>query len=195
MLLLHLIYLKKAIRSVNPLKVWKQIVLFVSLTLLSLLGVKTTSATPSQTTLQAQNCPYGGQPRPFAQVVTETDPLTIRSSPNGPVIGLVPKGWQVVTGDRDATGQWVKIGSEYSSSPQNLDGGGSRRGGMAFASAPDFRVGWVNRVYLKPLGNFCEKPLKIQRGELKGLSQERQVLIHEDWLQIADRIASKDSQK
>ncbi|MEG3953427.1 MULTISPECIES: hypothetical protein [unclassified Microcoleus] len=160
----------------------------MSLTLLSLLGIKTTLATPSQTTLQAQNCPYGGKPRPFAQVVTKTDPLTIRSSPDGPVIGLVPKGWQVVTGDRDATGQWVKIGGEYSPSPQNLSGG-------QFANAPDFRVGWVNRAYLKPLGNFCEKPLKIQRGELKGLSQERQVLIHEDWLQIADRIANKDSQK
>jgi hypothetical protein len=195
MVLLHFIYLKKAIRSVNPLKVWKQIVLFVSLTLLSLLGVKTTSATPSQTTLQAQNCSYGGKPRPFAQVVTETDPLTIRSSPDGPVIGLVPKGWQVVTGDLDATGQWVKIGSEYSSSPQNLDGGSRREGVAAFASAPDFRVGWVNRAYLKPLGNFCEKPLKIQRGEFKGLSEERQVLIHEDWLQIADRIASKNYQK
>lgn len=186
--------MKKTIGSVNLLKIWKQIALFVSLTLLSLLGIKTTFATPSQTTLQAQNCPYGGKPRPFAQVVTETDPLTIRSSPDGPVIGLVPKGWQVVTGDRDATGKWVKIGSEYSSSPQNLDGGDTRRG-RAFANAPEFRVGWVNRAYLKPLGNFCEKPLKIQRGELKGLSQERQVLIHEDWLQIADRIASKDSQK
>ena len=119
---------------------------------------------------------------------SKTDPLTIRSSPDGPVNGLVPKGWQVVTGDRDATGQWVKIGGEYSPSPQNLSGG-------QFANAPDFRVGWVNRAYLKPLGNFCEKPLKIQRGELKGLSQERQVLIHEDWLQIADRIASKNSQK
>lgn len=171
----------------NPLKVWKQIVLFVSLTLLSLLGVKTTTAAPSQTTLQAQNCSYGKKPRPFAQVVTETDPLTIRSSPDGPVIGLVPKGWQVVTGDRDATGQWVKIGGEYSPSPQNLSGG-------QFVNAPDFRVGWVNRAYLKPLGNFCEKPLKIQRGELKGLSEERQVLIHEDWLQIADRVASKKSQ-
>lgn len=188
MVLLHFIYLKKAIRSMNPLKVWKQIVLFVSLTLLSLLGVKTTTAAPSQTTLQAQNCSYGNKPLPFAQVVTETDPLTIRSSPDGPVIGLVPKGWQVVTGDRDATGQWVKIGGEYSPSPQNLSGG-------QFANAPDFRVGWVNRVYLKPLGNFCEKPLKIQRGELKGLSQKRQVLIHEDWLQIADRIAGKDYQK
>ena len=194
MVLLHFIYLKKAIRSVNPLKVCKQIALFVSLTLLSLLGVKTTSATPSQTTLQAQNCPYGGKPRPFAQVVTETDPLTIRSSPDGPVIGLVPKGWQVVTGDLDATGKWVKIGSEYSSSPQNLDGGGSRRGGGAFASAPDFRVGWVNRAYLKPLGNFCEKPLKIQRNNLRGLSGDRQVVIHEDWLQIAERIAQRDSQ-
>ncbi|MDF0556561.1 hypothetical protein [Kamptonema sp. UHCC 0994] len=178
----------------NPLKVWKQIVLFVSLTLLFLLGVKTTTAAPSQTTLQAQNCSYGNKPRPFAQVVTETDPLTIRSSPDGPVIGLVPKGWQVVTGDRDATGQWVKIGGEYSPSPQNLDAG-SRRRGWGFVSAPDFRVGWVNRAYLKPLGNFCEKPLKIQRRELQGLSQERQVLIHEDWLQIADRIASQNSQK
>ena len=80
-------------------------------------------------------------------------------------------------------------------SPQNLDGGGSSRGGGAFASAPDFRVGWVNRAYLKPLGNFCEKPLKIQRSELKGLSQKGQVLIHEDWLQIADRIAGKDYKK
>lgn len=177
----------------NLLKVWKQIALFVSLTLLSLLGIKTTFATPSQTTLQAQSCPYGGQPRPFAQVVTETEPLTIRSSPNGPVIGLVPKGWQVVTGDRDATGKWVKIGSEYSSSPQNLDGG-NRRGRIAFANAPEFTVGWVNKAYLKPLGNFCEKPLKIQRNNLRGLSGDRQVVIHEDWLQIAERIAQRDSE-
>jgi hypothetical protein len=191
MLLLHFIYMKKTIDSVNPLKVWKQIALFVSLTLLSLLGIKTTLATPSQTTLQAQNCPYGAQPRPFAQVVTETDPLTIRSSPDGPVIGLVPKGWQVVTGDRDATGKWVKIGSEYSSSSQNLHGG-SR--GNGFANAPEFTVGWVNKAYLKPLGNFCEKPLKIQRNNLRGLSGDRQVVIHEDWLQIAERIAQRDSQ-
>ena len=178
----------------NLLKVWKKIALLVSLTLLSLLGVKTASATPSQTTLQAQNCPYGGKPRPFAQVVTEKDPLTIRSAPNGPVIGLVPKGWQVVMGDRDATGEWVKIGSEYSSSTQNLDGG-NRRGGMAFANAPDFTVGWVNKDYLKPLGNACEKPLKIQRNNLRGLSGDKQIVIHEDWLQIADRIASRDSQE
>lgn len=177
----------------NLLKNWQKIALFVSLTLLSLLGIKTASATPSQTTLKAQTCRYG-KPRPFAQVVTERDPLTIRSSPNGPVIGLVPRGWQVVTGDRDATGKWVKIGSEYSDSSQNLDGGSSRRG-RAFASAPEFRVGWVNRDYLKPLGNACEKPLKIQRNNLRGLSGDRQVVIHEDWLQIAERIAKRDDQK
>ncbi|MCY7383808.1 MAG: hypothetical protein LH628_14720 [Microcoleus sp. CAN_BIN18] len=178
----------------NILKSWKKIALFVSLTLLSLLGIKTASATPSQTTLKAQTCSYGGKPRPFAQVVTERDPLTIRSSPNGPVIGLVPKGWQVVTGDRDATGKWVKIGSHFSSSSQNLSGGFSR-GGNAFANAPEFRVGWVNRAYLKPLGNACEKPLKIQRNNLRGLSGDRQVVIHEDWLQIAERIAQRDDQK
>ena len=170
-------------------KSWRQIALFVSLTLLSLLGIKTASATPSKTTLKAQTCSYG-KPRPFAQVVTEKDPLTIRSSPNGPVIGLVPKGWQVVTGDRDATGKWVKIGSEYSSS-QDLSIASSSRGGNGFANAPEFRVGWVNRNYLKPLGNACEKPLKIQRNNLRGLSGDRQVVIHEDWLQIAERIAQK----
>ncbi|MEG3841497.1 hypothetical protein [Microcoleus sp. herbarium14] len=179
----------------NILKSWKQITLFVTLTLLSLLGIKTASATPSETTtLQAQTCPYGGKPRPFAQVVTEKDPLTIRSSPNGRVIGLVPRGWQVVTGDRDATGKWVKIGSEYSYSSQNLNIASSSRGGDGFANAPEFRVGWVNRDYLKPLGNFCEKPLKIQRNNLRGLSEDRQVVIHEDWLQIAERIAQRDSQ-
>ncbi len=174
----------------NILKSWKQIALFVSLTLLSLLGIKTASATPSETTLKAQTCSYG-KPRPFAQVVTQRDPLTIRSSPNGPVIGLVPKGWQVVTGDRDATGKWVKIGSEYSSSSQNLRGGG---GGFGFANAPEFTMGWVNRDYLKPLGNACEKPLKIQRNNLRGLSGDRQIVIHEDWLQIAERIAQRDAE-
>ena len=170
-------------------KSWRQIALFVSLTLLSLLGIKTASATPSKTTLKAQTCSYG-KPRPFAQVVTEKDPLAIRSSPNGPVIGLVPKGWQVVTGDRDATGKWVKISSEYYSS-QGLST--DRRIGerIAFANAPEFTVGWVNRSYLKPLGNACEKPLKIQRNNLRGLSGDRQVVIHEDWLQIAERIAQK----
>ncbi len=158
--------------------------------LLSLLGVKTSasSANLSPTTLQAQNCPYGGKPRPFAQVVTQEDPLTIRSSPNGPVIGLVPKGWQVVMGDRDATGKWVKIGSHFSSSTTNLNEG-------VFANAPDFRVGWVFKSYLKPLGNSCEKPLKIQRGELPKLSEDRQVLIQEDWLEIGDKIANLDNQK
>ncbi|MBE9092793.1 hypothetical protein [Tychonema sp. LEGE 07203] len=173
----------------NPLKVWKKIALFVSLMLLSLLGVKTAaSANLSPTTLQAQNCPYGGKPRPFARVVTQKDPLVIRSSPNGRVIGLVPKGWQVVMGDRDATGKWVKIGSHFSSSAANLDEG-------RFMSAPDFRVGWVFKSYLKPLGNSCEKPLNIQRGELPKLSGDRQVSIHEDWLQIGDKIANLDTQK
>ncbi len=177
----------------NTLKVWKKIALFVSLMLLSLSGVKTAaSATSPATTLQAKNCPYGGKPRPFAQVVTHKDPLTIRSCPNGPVIGLVPKGWQVVTGDRDATGKWVKIGSHFSSSSQNLSGGGRAN---RFMNAPNFQVGWVLKSYLKPLGNFCEKPLNAQRGTLPEMSGKRQVLIHQDWLQIGDKIASRNSEK
>ncbi|WP_373538152.1 hypothetical protein [Microcoleus sp.] len=173
----------------NPLKVWKKIALFVSLMLLSLSGVKTAaSATSPATTLQAQNCPYGGKPRPFAQVVTAKDPLTIRSSPNGPVIGLVPKGWQVVTGDRDTTGKWVKIGSHFSSNTQNLDEG-------RFMNAPDFRVGWVYKSYLKPLGDSCEKPLNAQRGILPEVSDKQQVLINQDWLQIGEQIASQNSEK
>ncbi|MEG3973483.1 hypothetical protein QT970_02540 [Microcoleus sp. herbarium8] len=173
----------------NPLKVWKKIALFVSLMLLSLSGVKTAaSASSPATTLQAQNCPYGGKPRPFAQVVTDKDPLTIRSSPNGPVIGLVPKGWQVVMGDRDATGKWVKIGSYFNSNTENFGEG-------RFMSAPDFRVGWVYKIYLKPLGDHCEKPLNAQRGTLPKVSGEQQALIHQDWLQIGDQIASQNSEK
>ncbi len=166
---------------------------------LSVIGVKTTvatttnpkatqSETPSLTpplskeeTKLAQACPPDSLHktfRPYAKVTTQRTPLNIRSSPNGRIIGSVPKGWSVVTLNTDATGQWTRITSHFGDVAP-----------IGFASAPGFREGWVSTTYLEDIGTFCDKPMSLTRSELKTLSASKKLLIHEDWVQMGDRIS------
>lgn len=178
---------------------WKKAFTLITAMFLSVIGVKTAFATtkiskatqvekPSLTPPLsngemelAQACPNESQhesPRPYARVTTQRDPLNIRSSPNGRIIGSVPNRWDVVTLNRDATGKWTRITSHFGDV-----------GPIGFASAPRFREGWVSTANLKDLGRFCDKPSSLMRGELKTLSETKKILIHEDWVQMGDRIS------
>lgn len=161
----------------------RSILSFITLIVLSVLGIKTEIATATsqieqQTvnneTIIGQACPYGGKRFRYGRVATQDgDDLYIRSRPNGKVIGAVPFGWAVVTVKRDSTQKWVYI-DEYSS-----------------ASAPALRSGWVAAKYIKPLGRFCEKPVSLTRTNINGLFANKQVVVHENWVQIGDRISTQ----
>lgn len=178
---------------------WKNAIAFITLTFLSLIGVKATSATTvtaqatqpdvlstintSDQTILAQSCPYGGTKSPYARVTTrQGSSVNIRSSPNGRIIGAVPSGWAVVTGRKDQTGRWTYI--DY----------GTYYRYPSYLSAPTLRSGWVSTAFLRQLGEFCEKPVAMMRSNLKALSG-KQVLVQEDWVQLGDRIASATSKK
>ncbi len=178
---------------------WKSAIAFITLTFLSLIGVKTASATtvtadttqpetqsstpflnPGETLL-AQSCPRGATKSPYARVTTQQGAsLNIRSSPNGRIIGAVPNGWAVVPGRKDPTGRWTYL--NYGTNDR-------------YNSAPRLRSGWVSTAFLRQLGSFCEKPVSMMRSNLKALSGTKQVLVHEDWVQMGDRIASGISRK
>ena len=124
-------------------------------------------------------CPYEYQDRqPYARVVTQRDPLLVRATPGGSIIGAIPKGWAVVTLERNSNGQWTRITSHFG----NIDD-------YPFGSAPHFRDGWVATRYLDELGEFCEKPMAMVEGALVVHGQTQQYLANEDWLQLGDRIA------
>lgn len=177
---------------------WKQALALITFMFLSFLGVKVSANTTlnqeaaqeqknlsnslldNQKTLLAQGCPSDSDhnsPRPYAQVFTKSGTLSIRSAPNGRIIGAIPSGWQVVTVKKDTTGRWTYI-----------TGSGNERYG--FANAPDFRRdGWVSTAYLRRLGRFCNKPNSLRSNELNTLSAEKKILVNEDWVLRGDRIA------
>jgi hypothetical protein len=178
---------------------WKEAFTLITAMFLSVIGVKTAFATtkiskatvaekPSLTPPQsngetqlAQACPnesHHQSPRPYARVTTQGDPLNIRSSPNGRIIGSVPNRWEVVTLNRDATGKWTRITSHFGDVAP-----------IGFASARRFSEGWVSTAHLKNLGRFCDKPMNLMRSELKTLSETKKLLIHEDWVEMGDRIS------
>ncbi|MEB3290738.1 MAG: SH3 domain-containing protein [Leptolyngbya sp.] len=155
--------------------------------LLSVLGLKPAAAVAlteaeSPQPLAQAACPHEWQTRqPYARVITERDPLRIRATPNGRVIGSVPPGWAVVVLGRDRSGQWTKITShfgEYSNEP-------------GFASAPDFRNGWVATRFLRNLGDFCDKPMASGLAPLVASTLEASTLEapRADWLALGDDIA------
>lgn len=163
----------------------RSILSFITLIVLSVLGIKTEIATATsqidqQTvnneTIVGQACPYGGTRFRYGRVATlDGDDLYIRSRPNGKVIGAAPFGWAVVTVKRDSSQKWIYI-DEYPS-----------------ASAPALRSGWVAAKYIKPLGRFCEKPMSLIRTNMNGLFANKQVVVNENWVQIGDRISKKAS--
>ncbi|MEO0491132.1 MAG: SH3 domain-containing protein [Cyanobacteria bacterium J06659_2] len=161
----------------------------------SLVGIKSAAATESfhptplssdaqfNASLIAQEaCLREYQERqPYARVITEDDPLLVRATPNGRVIGAIPKGWAVVTLELNSNGQWTRITSHW--------GEVTESDGTLFGSAPDFRSGWVATRYLEDLGEFCEKPMAMLESSLAASAQAQQYIANEDWLQLGDRIA------
>lgn len=178
---------------------WKKALAFITLILLSVMGVKTTSAytktakatqqeeirpvksRKNNETLLSQRCPESYQKlETYGRVITRAgNTLNIRSKPNGKIIGEVPSGWAVVMGGMDATRRWVRITSHLGES-----------GELIYASAPKFRRGgWVAREFMRPLGRLCEKPMSMMRLDMNALSGEKKILVNEDWTQLGDRIS------
>jgi len=150
--------------------------------LLSVFGLKPAPAVAlvdvdSPQPLAQAACPNEWQTRQtYARVITERDPLRIRATPNGRVIGSVPKGWAVVVLERDASGQWTRITShfgQYTTDPE-------------FASAPYFQDGWVSSQFLRTLGDFCEKPMAMG---VAPLFSSMTITPNADWLALGDDIA------
>lgn len=161
---------------------------------LSLIGVRAAEATTRLLEVEAiaadqpmiaqsgPVCTYEWQEVQFyARIATEEDPLRVRSTPGGQVIGAIPKGWAVVVVDLDETGDWTKVTSHFGDVFGDVYSGG-------FATAPDFRTGWVATRYLENLGEFCEKPMNLT---LQPLSHTAIAAApsQEDWLELGDRIA------
>ncbi|MGB7414560.1 MAG: SH3 domain-containing protein, partial [Thermosynechococcaceae cyanobacterium] len=102
---------------------------------------------PRQVAQVAKSCESGHGPRFFTRVTTnQGDPLSVRSAPAGSKVGSIPNGWAVIVLEWSRNGYWAKVTGRY----------GAVYGG--FASAPDFREGWVSASYLKDLGRLCDKP-------------------------------------
>lgn len=160
-------------------KFWRKGMTMFGMVLLSLVGMKTsTLANPSS--LPSAEIQIGQEectePEDYARVVTESDPVNVRSRPDGNVIGNIPKGWAVVVQGKDPTGQWTRVTSHFGDI-----------GNYGFAEAPNFRSGWVSTRFLRPLGRFCSKPL----SSVKMLSQlfaQETILVQEDWTQRGDRL-------
>lgn len=171
---------------------WKTVFAVLVTAVLSAIGIK---SAPAEAALQvqregfaasslsdpqlAQTCPYGDKPQPYARVVTQRDPLVVRSSPNGRIIGSIPKGWAVVTVRKDSTGRWVRVTSHYGDIQ-----------GLAFGSAPDFASGWVSAKFLKNIGTHCEKPMATSSLLQPELFGQRETVVQADWVELGDRIAS-----
>lgn len=166
---------------------WKTGLAVVISIVLSALGIKpfpaaadpVSSKAPIAQTQPAQTCEYGGQPKLYARVITKRDPLRVRSSPNGRIIGSIPRGWAVVVERKDSTGRWVRVTSHFG----DLDG-------FVFPSAPDFSAGWVSASFLQNLGSHCEKPMATSSLLRSDLLSGREALIQEDWVELGDLIAS-----
>lgn len=164
----------------NWLTSWKHRCFILTSVILSLVGLdaSVTHATPVQPPDRlAQTCDSGQKPQTYARVVTQTTALNIRSQPNGRVIGSVPKGWAVVPVQTDKSGQWVKINSHFG----NYD--------VPFASAPNFRVGWVASRFLKRLGRFCDKPTNPMSLLQHNRFAQYHTQMQSSWIQIGDKLA------
>lgn len=170
---------------------WKAGVAFVISVVMSALGIKpafaiaavplepATSDSPGLSETQiAQTCEFGDKPKPFARVVTQRDPLRVRSSPNGRIIGSIPKGWAVVVVRKDLTGRWVRVASHFGEVNAPI-----------FGSAPNFRSGWVAANFLQDIGTHCEKPMATSSLIQADLLGDREAVIQEDWIELGDSFA------
>lgn len=144
--------------------------------LLSVLGLKPAPAVALPDVDAPQPLAQANCSETYARVITERDPLRIRATPNGRVIGAVPSGWAVVVLERDPSGQWTRITSHF----------GEGTDDAIMISAPDFRNGWVASRFLRHLGDFCGKPMAMGVAPL--VSQMTSTP-QADWLALGDEIA------
>lgn len=145
--------------------------------LLSVFGLKPAPAVALPDVDTPQSLAQANCSETYARVITERDPLRIRATPNGRVIGAVPSGWAVVVLERDPSGQWTRITSHF----------GEYTDDVLMISAPDFRNGWVSTRFLRNLGDFCGKPMSMDL--LSPLVSAATGSHQADWLALGDELA------
>jgi hypothetical protein len=127
-----------------------------------------------------QGCEYDGFPKYYSRIRTNNgDPLRVRASANGRVIGAIPDRWAVVVLEWSRNGVWAKVTSHHGAP-----------GSRGFGSAPDFREGWVAAAYLEDLGRFCEKPESVAQLAAPNLFGATPVEVQSDWLALGDALAA-----
>jgi hypothetical protein len=137
------------------------------------------AANAAQVAQVVQGCQYGGFPKYYSRIRTNNrDPLRVRASANGKVIGAIPHGWAVVVLEWSRNGVWAKVTSHWGVDEPR------------FGSAPDFREGWVAAAYLEDLGRFCEKPESVAQLAAPNLFGATPVEVQSDWLAMGDALAA-----
>jgi hypothetical protein len=127
-----------------------------------------------------RGCEYGDFPKYYSRITTNNqDPLRVRSSPSGKVIGAVPHGWAVVVLEWSRNGVWAKVTSHFGDP-----------GNYGFGTAPDFKEGWVAAAYLEDLGRFCQKPESVAQLVQPQLFGATPVEVQSDWLAMGDVLAA-----
>ncbi len=155
--------------------------LLLSVPLLSLTPEAQAAAASPQVAQVVRGCEYGGFPKYYSRIRTNNnDPLRVRASANGKVIGAIPNGWAVVVLEWSRNGAWAKVTSHF----------GDARFEPNFGSAPDFREGWVAAAYLEDLGRYCEKPESVAQLAQPDLFGAQPVQVQSDWLAMGDALAA-----
>ena len=156
-----------------------RLALFILFGTAVLVGIEAATAAASIAQVQdVRACPYQWQElQPYAQVITDNDPLSLRETPGGRIIGVIPSGWAVVTLEQSPDGQWTRVTNQY-----------GYIGNYTF-DYPEQDSAWVSSRYLEDLGEFCEKPIAMVQTTLTAAAQAQEYLANEDWLQLGDRIA------
>lgn len=127
-----------------------------------------------------RGCEYGDFPQYYSRIQTnQGDPLRVRATPAGRVIGSIPDGWAVVVLEWTRNGVWARVTSHF-----------GNVGPYGFASAEYFREGWVSAAYLKDLGRFCDKPAAVAQLVQPEVFGAQPVEVQGDWLALGDALAA-----
>ena len=163
-----------------PQKLWTLPLFTLFVGALSALGQSARAEDNAQQLAQVvQRCEYGGFPDYYSRITTnDGDPLNVRATPDGRVIGSIPDDWAVVVLEWTRNGAWARVTSHFG----NI-------GRIGFASAPRFREGWVSAAYLKDLGRFCDKPASVGQLLQPQIFGEQPVEVQGDWLAAGDLLA------
>lgn len=154
--------------------------LLLSSVILSLAPEAQAAATTPRVAQVVRGCEYGDFPKYYSRIRTNNnDPLRVRATANGKVIGAIPNGWAVVVLEWSRNGVWAKVTSHHGDV-----------GEYAFGNAPDFREGWVAAAYLEDLGRFCEKPASVAQLLQPNLFGAQPVEVQSDWLAMGDALAA-----